>query len=60
MTRYDKYGCKCNVEKWCCGSCAHYEFEDDDKKNYCEEFGQNYYKDDSCKGRWEEASDCYY
>ena len=60
MTRYDKYGMKCYVEKYCCGSCAHYEFEDDDDKNLCRQFWNNYYKDDSCDNHWDEASECGY
>ncbi|MBQ5952180.1 MAG: hypothetical protein IJL66_08540 [Lachnospiraceae bacterium] len=58
MTREDKYGNKCEVEKYHCGSCKHYEFEDDDDRNRCSHFYAYYYKDDSCSSNWEEADDC--
>ena len=60
MTRYDKYGNKCQVEKYCCGSCANYVFEDDDDTNKCTHYCRYFYKSDSCRDYWEEASDCGY
>lgn len=58
MYRPDRHGNQCEVEKYCCGSCANYDFRDDDDSNRCTEFGKYYYKDDSCRGRWEESSEC--
>lgn len=57
MTRRDKYGTECDVEKYHCGSCANYEFEDDNEKNKCTHYYQWFYKDDKCESYWEESSE---
>ena len=57
MTRANKYGTKIEVEKYHCGSCANYEFEDEDKKNKCRHYDSYYYMNDSWNSYWTESSD---
>ncbi|MBQ7776014.1 MAG: hypothetical protein IJ379_08835 [Lachnospiraceae bacterium] len=54
--RYNKYGESVEVERYECGSCRFYEFEREDKDNYCKEYGHYYGYRDHCN-RWEAYDD---
>lgn len=54
--RRNKFGENIEVEKYTCGTCKYYEFEREDKDNYCSNFCRYYTLDDSCK-RWEEYTE---
>lgn len=53
LWRKNKFGESIEVEKYCCGSCKFYEFEREDKDNYCKEYGKYYPMNDHCS-KWEE------
>ena len=54
LKREDKYGNTVYVEKYTCGSCKHYVFEDEDDTNKCTHFDRYFRKEDSCRSNWEE------
>lgn len=56
MYRKNKFGENVDVEKYTCGSCENYSFEDERGKNKCSEYCSYYYYNDSCN-KWEEARD---
>lgn len=47
------------AEKYTCGSCAHFRFEGEREKGWCDKFSAYYWPGDDCKNHWEEASDWY-
>lgn len=57
LYRRNKFGESIEVERYECGSCANYEFEREDKDNYCKHYGKYYPYRDSCRGYWTEFSE---
>lgn len=51
MERKDKFGYWVTVHSGTCGACEEYEFENEDKKNYCRYYKSYYYKEDSCRNQ---------
>jgi len=51
--RKNKFGENVEVEKYTCGTCKFYEFEREDKENYCKSYCHYYPMSDKCN-RWEE------
>lgn len=54
MYRKNKYGETVEVDKYTCGSCKNYNFENEEDTNKCDHFGKYYPVGDSCNNHWEE------
>ena len=55
--RKNKYNEWVEVFKYECGTCKNYEFEREDRDNYCMHYGKCYPYRDSCRGYWEESDE---
>lgn len=56
MYRRNKFGELIDVNRYECSSCAYYEFEREDRDNYCNHYGRSYDYRDSCS-YWEESNE---
>ena len=54
LYRKNKYNESIEVYKYECGSCENYEFEREDRENYCKHYGKYYSDRDRCRGYWTE------
>lgn len=57
MYRRNKFNEAIDVRKYECGSCKFYEFEREDKANYCNQYQHSYYMNDQCQKYWELSDD---